>query len=93
MEPILASNGQYVDEAMVDRWCAALDRDEWPEGEHNIGPIINGAPKSLSPEGTETLSVKVPASMMRAIKSKAKDGNMSTSELVRSMLAESLMAS
>ena len=44
MEPILASNGQYVDEATIDQWCGALDRDEWPGGERSVGPVMQTSP-------------------------------------------------
>lgn len=56
----------------------------------NLGQVINGAPRSLSPEGSETLSVKIPVAMKRAITASARNQNISTSELVRSLLAKSM---
>ncbi len=55
MEPILASNGQHVDEAMIDRWCDALDRDEWPAGEYSVGPVAHSQMIGL-PVSTEATS-------------------------------------
>lgn len=92
MDEIIAENGQVVTEEMIDGWCEALDRDEWPKGWRNVGEIVDGKP-SQSASGTETLSVKVPSAMKKAIDREAKDRGMTTSVYVRGVLAESLMAS
>lgn len=60
------------------------------------GPIrrssaVWSTPSALSSEGSETLSVKIPAAMKRALTATADKENMTTSELVRAMLTKSLI--
>lgn len=86
MEPIIAMGGAVVTEEMIDRWADALDRNEWPEGWENRGPVVVGRPP-LSSEGTDVLSVKVPASLKRRIQAEAEAAGVSTSEYVRAILA------
>ena len=73
---------------MLDEVCAALDADEWPQGWRNVGGVVGRPP--MSPEGSAVLSVKVPPSMKRALEAKAADSGVSTSDLVRTILADSL---
>lgn len=87
----IASNGQPVTEDMLNRWCDALDRDEWPEGEHSVGDIIIGRPP-MSPEGSVVMSFKVPPAMKRAVEQQARDEGLSTSEYLRSIVADRLVA-
>ena len=42
MSAIVAENGQNVTDCMLDEWCDALDRDEWPEGWRNVGEVVEG---------------------------------------------------
>ncbi|MDR2108236.1 MAG: ribbon-helix-helix domain-containing protein [Coriobacteriales bacterium] len=90
MDVVRAANGRFVTDEMLTRWCEALDKDEWPSGEHSVGEPISGRPP-LSVEGSTVLSVKVSPAMKRAIESEAKAQGVSTSELVRTMLASGLL--
>jgi hypothetical protein len=90
MDAIKTSNGQPVTEEMLDTWSSALDRDEWPNGWTNKGEIVVGRPP-LSAEGSAVLSVKIPVAMKRAIEKEAKNGGISTSDYVRSILASELL--
>ncbi|MDR1015577.1 MAG: ribbon-helix-helix protein, CopG family [Coriobacteriales bacterium] len=90
MDVIRAADGQMVTSDMLSRWCEALDKDEWPQGEHSVGEAISGRPP-LSAEGSAVLSVKVSPAMKRAIENKAKSEGVTTSDFVRSMLASSLV--
>ena len=92
MDEIIAENGQAVTEETIDSWCDALDRDEWPSGWRNVGEIVDGKPPQTASD-TETLSIKVPSGMKKAIDREARDRGMTTSAYVRGVLAESLMAS
>lgn len=89
---VTASDGTVVTDAMIDGWCAALDRDEWPEGWRNVGDVREGV-SATRESATETLSVKVPPSMKEAIDRRARVRGESTSAYVRAVLAESLIAS
>ena len=41
----IAANGQEITEAMIDRWCDAYERGEFPEGEHTVGDVVHGKPQ------------------------------------------------
>lgn len=41
----IAPNGQEITDEMIDRWCEAYERGEFPEGEHSIGPVVMGQPQ------------------------------------------------
>jgi hypothetical protein len=90
MDVVKAANGQFVTDEMLARWCEALDNDAWPAGEHNVGEPISGRPP-LSAEGSTVLSVKVSPAMKRAIEKEAQAEGVTTSDLVRSMLASGLL--
>ena len=90
MDRIEAADGKIVTDEMIDRWCEALDSDKWPTGERSIGEPISGRPP-LSAEGSTVLSIKVSPAMKRAIEREAAAEGVSTSELVRSMLASGLL--
>jgi len=90
MDEIRAANGQLVTEEMLTSWSKALDNDKWPEGEQSVGEPIAGRPP-LSAEGSTVLSVKISPAMKRAIEREALAEGVSTSELVRSMLASGLL--
>lgn len=91
MNGIIAENGQTVTEDMIDAWSAALDEDEWPDGWRNVGAVVDGKPPQAAAR-TETLSIKLPAAMKKAIDREAKDAGMTTSAYVCGVLADSLMA-
>lgn len=90
MSTFTALNGQTVTDEKMETWEQSYAQGTFPPGEKNLGQVINGAPRSLSPEGSETLSVKIPVAMKRAITASARNQNISTSELVRSLLAKSM---
>lgn len=89
MSAIVAENGQMVTEAMIGRWAASLDRDEWPDGWQNVGDVVDG---KLPGSGSVTLSIKIPSAMKRAIEREAKAEGKSTGAYVRGVIADSLMA-
>lgn len=91
MEPIKTKDGHVVTEEMIDRWCEALDRGEWPTGEYSAGEVIVGRPP-LSAEGSAVLSVKVSKGMKNAIKRQAESCGKSMSDFVRDALSEKLLA-
>lgn len=91
MGDIVAGNGRIVTNEMIAEWERALDRDEWPEGWHNVGKVIDGKMPPTLAESV-TLSVKIPAAMRSAIDKGAKAEGKSTSAYVRGILAASLMA-
>ena len=86
-----AANGQEITEEMIDRWCDAYERGEFPEGEHTVGEVVYGRPP-LSSEGSAVLSIKVPISMKKAIERQAQKEGMTTSAYARSALADKLVA-
>lgn len=90
MDAIRAKNGQLVTEEMIDGWGDALDRDEWPATWKNVGKVVNGRPP-MSAEGSAVLSVKVPPAMKRAIEMEARAEGVSSSDLVRTMIASGLV--
>lgn len=91
MSDFVAISGQTVTDEMLDRLEAVYAAGEFPPGSHPVGDVIHGAPRALSAEGSATLSVKIPVAMKRAIADKAKREHVSTSEVVRAMLARSLV--
>lgn len=44
----IAANGQEITEAMIDSWCDAYERGEFPEGERTVGEVVMGRPPSVS---------------------------------------------
>lgn len=87
----IAANGQEITEEMIDRWCEAYDKGEFPEGEYTLGPIVYGRPP-LSSEGTAVLSVKVPIGMKRAIEREARNEGITASAFARKALEDRLLA-
>lgn len=90
MAGITAIDGTRVTDEMINTWCDALDRDEWPDGWQNVGDIVEGMPEVRGP-ATQTLSVKVPTAMKHAVDKKAKSEGVSTSSFVRAALAKALL--
>jgi hypothetical protein len=91
MDAIKTIDGHLVTEETLDRWSEALDRDEWPEGWVNVGPVTIGRPP-MSAEGSTVLSVKIPVAMKKAIENEAKGEGISTSDYVRSVLVSDLVS-
>ena len=87
----IAANGQELTDAMIENWCAAYERGEFPEGEHSVGEVVMGRPP-LSAEKTVTLTVKLPVSMKAAVVRRAEQEGLTASAYTRSVLADSLMA-
>lgn len=87
----IAANGQEVTDAMIERWCSAYERGEFPEGERSVGEVVMGRPP-LSADGTETLTIKLPSGMKAAIRRKAEQMGMTASAYVRNVLADDLLA-
>ncbi|HIY82920.1 MAG TPA: hypothetical protein H9823_03590 [Candidatus Rubneribacter avistercoris] len=87
----IAANGQEITEAMIDRWCDAYERGEFPEGEHTVGDVVHGKPQR-SIEKTTVLTLKIPIGMKAAINRKAKQQGISASEYARRAIADELLA-
>jgi len=85
------ADGHTISKAKLDEWSAALDSDNWPQGWVNVGEVIHGRPP-LSAEGSVVLSVKVPPSMKRILEREAKTEGVTTSDFVRSLLADGLVS-
>lgn len=90
MSEIKASNGKVVTEEMISSWSAALDNDEWPEGWHNVGDVVEGKPR-VQAEKSVVMSYKLPESLKRAAEREAKKAGMSTSAYARLALEEKLV--
>ena len=90
MSDFTAIDGQKITEEKLAAWEQDYAQGLFPEGERNLSQVIHGSPRSLSGEGSETLSVKTPLAMKRALIATAKKQQLTTSELVRIALAKSL---
>lgn len=90
MAEFRAADGSTVTDEMLDGWCEALGRDEWPQGWESRGEVVYGRPP-LSAGGTATLSIKVPVSLKRALEREAKRRGTSTSNYARALLAGALL--
>lgn len=86
----VAANGQELDGRTIDRWCEAYERGEFPEGEHTVGPVVEGRPPMTS-DNSAVISIKVPKGMKIAAERNAKAAGMSLSAYVRSILAEGML--
>jgi hypothetical protein len=60
----VAANGQELTDEMIDGWCDAYEKGEFPEGEHTVGGVVHGRPP-ISTEGAAVISAKVPVDMKR----------------------------
>lgn len=90
MSDVTAIDGQKLTNEKLAAWERDYGQGTFPEGERNLSQVIHGSPRSLSGEGSETLSVKNPVAMKRALIATAKRQQLTTSELVRITLAKSL---
>ena len=90
MSDFTAIDGQKIADEKLAAWERDYVQGTFPEGERNLSQVIQGSPRSLSGEGSETLSVKIPVAMKRALIATAKKQQLTTSELVRITLAKSL---
>ena len=91
MSSYVAPTGQEITEDMIDRWCEAYERGEFPAGEHTVGDVVVGRPP-LSAEKTVTLTVKVPIGMKAALVAKAKQKGKTASGYTRDIIAKDLLA-
>ena len=41
-ETYTTASGQVVTDEMIDAWCEAYERGEFPDGEHTVGGIVHG---------------------------------------------------
>ena len=87
----IAANGQEITEAMIERWCAAYEQGEFPEGEHTVGAAVMGRPL-LSIGKTTTMTIKVPVGMKVAMTHKAEEQGKTLSAYARTLLEDGLMA-
>ena len=55
---------------MIERWCEAYDRGEFPAGERTVGEVVVGRPP-LSADKTVTLALKLPAGMKEIVVKRA----------------------
>jgi hypothetical protein len=91
MENIQCLDGQVVTEDMINSWSEALEEDRWPKGWVTVGEPLNGQPPS-EVEPNVVLSVKVPASIKRAVEQRAQRKGVSTSAAARELLEDGLLA-
>lgn len=91
MGSFTAANGQVMTDKMMADLEAAYAAGKFPLDEYSVGDVIHGAPRSLSPEGSSVLSIKVPLAMKRAIQAQAEREHTTPSTLVRSMIAHQLV--
>lgn len=91
MSSYIAANGQEMTDALIDQWCEAYERGEFPEGERTVGGVVTGRPP-LSMEKTTTFTIKLPVGMKAALMKKAKEQGKSASSYTREIIAEDLMA-
>lgn len=85
-----AANGQTITEDMIDGWCAAYEKGEFPASERTVGGVVRGRPP-LSNDETVTLSVKVPFAMKEAIRRRAAEKGITPSEYARLAINEKLL--
>lgn len=85
-----AANGQEITDAMIERWCAAYEKGEFPEGERSTGKVAYGRPP-LSSDKTSTITIKLPLGMKEAIQRRAKQLGLTTSSYARNVLATDLL--
>ena len=91
MSSYIAANGQEMTDALIDQWCEAYERGEFPEGEHTVGGVVTGRPP-LSMEKTTTFTIKLPVGMKAALMRKAKEQGKTASSYTREIIAEDLMS-
>ncbi|NPD31933.1 ribbon-helix-helix protein, CopG family [Eggerthellaceae bacterium zg-997] len=77
-----SATGQEITDEMIERWCNAYEKGEFPPGERSVGPVIRGRPP-LSHEETVVLSIKVPASMKKALEREASSQGQTASAFAR----------
>lgn len=58
MSTFSATDGQKITDEKLAAWEQEYAQGTFPEGETNLSQVIHGSPRSLSGEGSETLSVK-----------------------------------
>lgn len=87
----IAANGQEITEAMIESWCSAYERGEFPKGERTVGEVVYGRPP-LSDEGSVTFSVKIPLGMKKAIEKQARKEGVSMGAFARSALTDALVS-
>ena len=90
MSDFTTIDGQKLTNEKLAAWERDYGQGTFPEGERNLSQVIHGSPRSLSGEGSETLSIKIPGAKKRALIATAKRQQLTTSELVRITLAKSL---
>lgn len=88
----IAADGREITEEMIEHWCASYERGEFPEGEHSVGSVVMGRPP-LSNQKTESMTIKLPAGMRAALRLRAEQMGVNTSEYVRSVLTDALVSS
>ena len=91
MSSYTAANGQELTDALIDQWCEAYERGEYPEGEHTVGSVVMGRPP-LSMEKTVAFTIKMPVGMKAAIVKRAKAKGQTASGYARELIAEDLMS-
>ena len=87
----IAANGQEITEEMINAWCEAYERGEFPEGERTVGGVVMGRPP-LSAEKTTTVTIKIPIGMKAALTTKAEKQGVTMSAYVRSILANDILS-
>lgn len=90
MSGFVAYNGQFVSDDDLDAWEEIYARGEFPEGEHSVGEVINGAPGSMNSDSV-TFPVQIPLETQHAIVHRAREENTTPSKLVSAVLTEAFV--
>lgn len=88
----VSADGIEFNDAMIDRWCEAYERGEFPEGEHTVGGVVMGRPPLSVADKSVTLTIKLPAGMKAAIQRKAAQEGVTVSTYARDVLSNSVLA-
>lgn len=83
----ISNNGKEVTQEMIDKWCEAYDKGEFPDGEYSTGRIWYGVP---TPTLSKTITFKASESLEKSIKSRAKQLGISTSDFCREAISNAL---
>lgn len=73
----------------IERWDEAISKGELPEGWRPAGPAMVGRPR-LCGEPLESVTVKLPASMVREVDERAREAGTNRSEELRGLVGAAL---
>lgn len=86
----IAENGQEVTQEMIDKWCSSYDEGNYFSKSETTEAVFFGVPNGAC--RTRTISFKATETFEKALKARAQELGVSTSDLCRSAIAEALKA-